>query len=125
MLRCRRLIAPGIAAFAPGNTLPVWGRLGAAGHVPLGCPGQPPASPVTVGFRFIPGDVRHWCMGFQGEQRIEMLPQPALSIALPKERVLSLGLRAPDPALITPPLPSLVATLFHKRSKFRVSDGCP
>src|SRR5262245_53787401 len=64
-------------------------------------------------------------MGFQGEQRIEMLPQTALTIALPIERVLSLGLRAPDPALRTPPLPPLVAPLFHKRGKFRIGNGRP
>src|SRR2546423_14874156 len=54
-----------------------------------------------------------------------MLPQPALPIALPIERVLGLGLRAPDPALITPPLPPLVAPLFHKRGKFCIGHGCP
>src|SRR5262245_6145995 len=53
-----------------------------------------------------------------------MLPQPALSIALPIERVLDLGLRAPDPALITPPVTPLVAAICHRRSKFRIAHGC-
>src|SRR4029453_2780006 len=52
-----------------------------------------------------------------------MLPQPALSIALPIERVLGLGLRAPDPALITPPVAPLVATICHKRRQFRIGHG--
>src|SRR5262249_34860760 len=52
-------------------------------------------------------------------------PQPALPVALPIQWVLSLGLRTPDPALITPPLLVLVATILHKRGKFRIGDGCP
>src|SRR4029450_13853233 len=124
-LRCRGFIAPRIAAFVPSNTLPVRSRLGTGGRFPLGFGGQPSASPVTVCFRFIPGDVRHRRMGFQGYQRIEMLPQPALSIALPIERVLGLSLRAPDPALITPPVTPLVATICHKRGKFRIGHGGP
>src|SRR5262249_43944222 len=49
----------------------------------------------------------------------------ALSIALPIERVLGLGLGAPDPALITPPLLPLVATILYKCGKFRIGDGRP
>src|SRR5205823_1720414 len=46
--RRRRLITPGIAALAPGNTLPVRRRLGTGSEFPLGFSGQPPASPLTV-----------------------------------------------------------------------------
>src|SRR5262249_52836847 len=124
-LRRRRLIAPGIAAFAPGNTFFVRSRLGTGAQFPPSCRGRPAASPVTVCFRSIPCDVRHWRMGFQRYQRIEMLPQPALSIALPIQWVLRLSLRTPDPALITPPLLPLVATILYKRGKFRIGDGRP
>src|SRR5262249_31480528 len=85
----------------------------------------PAASPVTVRFGLIPRYIRHRGMRLQRHQRIEVLPQPLRPLALPVQRVLRLGLSAPDPALITPPVTPLIAPIVYKRSKFRVGHGCP
>src|SRR5262249_9642359 len=116
-------IAPGITALMGGNARAISGRLGTGGEVPLSLSWHPPASPVTVRFSLIPRHVRHRGVRLHRHQGIEVLPQPLLPMALPIERVLRLGLGAPDPALITPPVTPLIAPIVYKRGKFRVGYG--
>src|SRR5262249_21385352 len=109
VLRGGRRIAPGIAALMGGEARTIRCRLGTGGEFPLGFGRQPAAGPVTVRLGLIPRHIRHRGMWLERHRGIEVLPKPLLPVTLPVERVLCVGLGAPDPALGTPAITPLVA----------------